>query len=205
MPDWLHKWALSWLPPLPPDLPASPGEWILSCCLSAQGIHYFPFVGGDNGTQQRACRLLRSLGAFCPPSQRRFLGTFKWLLRVSTHCHCWPGPEESSDKYRKGKRLADSAVVWLNVSFANSHRLLHICKNCGNCFPLLLFPRYRNIHQWLTYGGSDGNRFHQAYRFALWRLQHWWISHKDFYYMKKKLFAFLNLSRDKLQNKKASP
>ena len=54
-------------------------------------------------------------------------------------------------------------------SFTDSCWLFHICKNCGNCFPLLLLPRYRNVHrQGLIYGGSDGNRLDQVFRFALW-------------------------------------
>ena len=46
---WLHKWSPSSLSSFPIHLPASPGALVPSCCLSAQDIHYFPFVGEKTG------------------------------------------------------------------------------------------------------------------------------------------------------------
>lgn len=46
---WLPKWSPSSLSSLPIHLPASPGALVLSCCLSAQDIHYFPFADEKMG------------------------------------------------------------------------------------------------------------------------------------------------------------
>lgn len=152
---WLHKWSPSSLSSFPTHLPASPGALVPSCCLSAQDIHYFPFV--DEKTGLGECLLIFSQipGDILP----------SWPERL-------PRGTERTQNIKTLSLLALSGIKqWQMSKVGGPGHLFLLCRTCGNCLSSLLFSHYRNIRQWLICGSLDGNKFHQVYKFALWRLQ----------------------------------